>query len=222
MRATDRELLDDPVDSPAELEGSLRDIEIANRFLGGASPVRRIFQKIDPRTVLDIGTGSGDIPLALVRDFERTGRDLRVTCLDSSAQMLDIARRRTAGHAALSFVLANGEALPFADDSFDVVMCNLALHHFDPEPAVRLLREMRRVARLQPVLCDLRRAGIGWLGAYIFSRVVSRNRLTRHDAPLSARRAYTPDEARDLCRIAGWRNPRVDRVPFYRMLLRDE
>lgn len=222
MRATDRELLDDPVESLAELEGSLRDIEIANRFLGGISPVRRIFRKICPKTALDIGTGAGDIPLALVRDAQRSGRELRITCLDSSAQMLDIARRRTAANPALSFVCANGEALPFADGAFDVVMCNLALHHFDPQPAVRLLREMRRVARLKPVLCDLRRAGIGWLGAYLFSRIVSRNRLTRHDAPLSARRAYTPDEARELCRIAGWRSPRVARAPFYRMLLRDE
>ncbi len=222
MRVSDRELLDDPVESVAELEGSLRDIEIANRFLGGTSPLRLIFQEIEPRTALDIGTGAGDIPLALIRDAQRSGRELRITCLDSSVQMLDIARRRTSANPALSFVCANGEALPFADDAFDVVMCNLALHHFDPEPAVLLLREMRRVARLQPVLCDLRRARIGWLGAYVFSRMVSRNRLTRHDAPLSARRAYTPNEALELCRIAGWHNPRVQRTPFYRMLLRDD
>ncbi|MDQ2680197.1 MAG: methyltransferase domain-containing protein [Candidatus Eremiobacteraeota bacterium] len=221
MRVTDRELMDDPVESIAELEGSLRDIELANHFLGGSAPVRRAFKTLNPRTALDIGTGSSDIPLALVRDAARRGADLQITCLDSSAQILEIAARRTGSPRSLHFVRGIGESLPFSDGQFDVVMCNLALHHFNPKAAVALLREMRRVARVTPLLCDLRRSPLGFVGAYLFSRIVSNNRLTRHDAPLSSRRAYTPSEARELCASAGWQSARIERMPFYRMLLRD-
>jgi ubiquinone/menaquinone biosynthesis C-methylase UbiE len=135
--------------------------------------------------------------------------------------MLAIARRATAADPALSFVRGDGGALPFADGAFDVVTCTLALHHFEPDGARALLRELRRVARLSPVVCDLRRSPVAFAATWLWSRT-SRNRLTRHDAPLSVRRAYTPGEALALARDAGWRAPRVRREPFFRMTLTDE
>jgi ubiquinone/menaquinone biosynthesis C-methylase UbiE len=171
--------------------------------------------------VLDVGSGAGDVPLALVRDGARRGVQVHVTCLDHSEQMLAIARRATGSDPALSFVRADGGALPFPDGAFDVVTCTLALHHFDPDGARALLRELRRVARVSPVVCDLRRSPTAFAATWLWSRT-SRNRLTRHDAPLSVRRAYTPAEALALARDAGWRAPRVRREPFFRMTLTDE
>ncbi|MDP9017046.1 MAG: methyltransferase domain-containing protein, partial [Candidatus Eremiobacteraeota bacterium] len=173
------------------------------------------------KTVLDVGCGSGDIALALVEQAQDQCRELRVTCLDISEQMLHIAQTRTANHPSLAFVLGDGKGLPFEDGAFDVVMCNLALHHFDPQGAAALLAEMRRVARITPFISDLRRSPIGYVGAWLFSRLTTTNRLTRHDAPLSVRRAYTTSEAVQFARDAGWRNPVVKRAPFYRMVLQD-
>ena len=116
---------------------------------------------------------------------------------------------------------ADGGALPFGDGAFDVVICTLALHHFEPAGARALLRELRRVARIVPVVCDLRRSALAFAATWLWSRT-SRNRLTRHDAPLSVRRAYTPAEALALARDAGWRAPHVRREPFFRMTLTDE
>lgn len=214
MRATDRELIDDPIESLDELAQNFRDIEAANRWLGGLAVVRRAFPA-GARSVLDVGSGSADIPRALARS------GLHVTVLDSSNAVLDLARRRAQGCTGLDFICADGTALPFPNRSFDVVMCNLALHHFDPEPAVKLLRELRRVARLRTVVTDLRRSRAAWVGAWLFSRCVSRNRLTHHDAPLSALRAYTPHEALELAELAGWQRPRVRVAPFFRMALTD-
>jgi len=84
-----------------------------------------------------------------------------------------------------------------------------------------LLRELRRVARTTPIVCDLARSRAAYAGTWLVTRL-SRNRLTRHDAPLSVRRAYTPDEALALARDAGWRGARVRREPFFRMTLTDE
>ncbi|GAC1500436.1 MAG: class I SAM-dependent methyltransferase [Vulcanimicrobiaceae bacterium] len=212
--------MDAPVQSLPELESSLRDIERANRWLGGIAPVRAAVLASDARSVLDVGCGSGDIASAILSAGRSLGRDISVTCVDISDQMLQIARARTA-NPAITFVRADATALPFAAASFDVVMCNLALHHFDERSAPRLLQEMRRVAARVPLVCDLRRSVVGYLGAWALSRVATSNRLTRHDAPLSMRRASTPDEAVRLARSAGWRSPSVRRAAFFRMLLRD-
>ncbi|MDQ6929481.1 MAG: methyltransferase domain-containing protein [Candidatus Eremiobacteraeota bacterium] len=214
--------MDDPVESIHELEANLRDIERANRWLGGIAPVKSAIFSLGAKTVLDVGCASADIALELVEHAQDQCRDLCITCLDISEQMLTIAQTRTANHPALRFVQGDGADLPFADAEFDVVMCNLALHHFDPGSAVVLLREMRRVARISPLVCDLRRSVVSYAGAWTLSRLTTANRLTRHDAPLSVLRAYTPSEAEDLALRAGWHNPRVERTPFYRMIVRDE
>jgi SAM-dependent methyltransferase len=220
-RATTRELLDAPVESLAELEGNFNDIEAVNRFLGGVRAVRRAVCAFSPATIVDVGAGSADIPRALARSASRAGRSLRITCVDANADVLKIARRRAAGDPSLSFAQADGIRLPYADGAFDVAMCNLTLHHCDPPAAVALLRELRRVARAAPVVTDLRRSRVAWLGAKVLTACCTRNRLTRNDAPLSVLRAYTPDEALALAVAAGWRNPRVQAVPVYRIVLID-
>jgi SAM-dependent methyltransferase len=219
-RVIARELMDERVDDVGELEANLRDIAFANARLGGSTPVVRAVRALGARRVLDVGSGAGDVPLALVRDGARRGVQLHVTCLDRSEQMLAIARQAAAGDPALTFVHADGESLPFGDAAFDVVTCTLALHHFEPDAARALLREVRRVARVSPVVCDLRRSAAAFAATWLWSRT-SRNRLTRHDAPLSVRRAYTPREALALARDAGWHQPHVRSEPFFRMTLTD-
>ena len=220
LRAAGRELLDDTVESIGELEENFRDIEKANRFLGGLSAIGSAVHLLDPRTIVDVGCGSADIAHALAREARAKGKELRVTCVDTSPDVLQIARRRH-GDPALNFVVGNGAGLPFEDASFDVAMCNLTLHHCDPPAAVALLRELRRVARLAPVVTDLRRSRLAWAGASLLVSIFTRNRLTRHDAPLSVLRAYTPCEVIQLASDAGWSNPRVRLTPFYRMVVSD-
>jgi SAM-dependent methyltransferase len=220
-RAVARELMDDPIESLAELEANLADIEFANRTFGGIAPVLREVRRCRAGSLLDVCCGSADVPLAIVRDARRRGARIALTLLDRSAQMLTIARRRANGEAGVTFAAGDATALPFGDAAFDVVTCNLALHHFEPDAARGLLRELRRVARLMPVVCDLRRSRAAYAAAFAWSRVGSRNRLTRNDAPLSVRRAYTPPEARDLALAAGWPAPQVRAEAFFRMTISD-
>ena len=171
--------------------------------------------------MLDVCCGSGDVVRAVVRDAGRRRVAMTATGLDRSAHMLEIARRRTPPEIRLQFALGDALALPFVDAAFDIVTCNLALHHFEPDAAHRVLRELRRVARHLPLVCDLRRSRPAYAAALMWSRLVSRNRLTRHDAPLSVRRAYTARELHALAAGAGWRAPRVRHEAFFRMTLID-
>jgi len=219
-RSTARELMDDPAVDAGELAENFADIERANAWFGGSrAVVREVFAR-DARRVLDVGCGSADIPRALLAEGRRRGRGLEVVALDRSAAVLQIARERSHGESGLQFVQAEGEALPFGDGEFDVAICNLALHHFDPPAAVRLLAELRRVA-VAPLVCDLRRSRFAYLATRGFATFLARNRLTKHDAPLSVLRAYSPAEALQLARRAGWQAPRVRRDALFRMVLSD-
>lgn len=206
------ELLDGALDDPATLRNNLRDMGRANRFTGGASLSRHAIDALAPPpaplNLLDVGTGGADIPLALLADARRGHRRVAVTAVDGRPEVLAAARAarpeidRT---EALVLDVADGRSLPYADASFDVAHASLVLHHLEPADAVSFLRELARVARRGIVVNDLSRRRVTVLGSWLLSRVFTRNAYSRHDAPLSARRAYTLTEAQALLAEAGLR-----------------
>ncbi len=220
-RVVAHELMDDPAVNPAELAENFDDIEYANRVFGGIGPVASAMRRVRAERLLDVGCGSADVPRALLARARAQKRSLEVVALDASETVLAIARERSSGEPSLRFVRGDAARLPFDDGSFDVATCNLALHHFEPEAAVTVLAELRRVARVMPIVCDLERSRIAYAATRLFARFVARNRLTKHDAPLSVERAYTAREVEALARRAGWRRPLVRRTPFFRILLVD-
>lgn len=210
------ELLDGPLDDPATLAGNLRDLARVNRLLGGITLSRQALEGLAGRaadrgaviSLLDVGTGGADVPLALLADWKRRGRRLQITAVDDRREVLDAARRVRPEIDAvdgLTLAVADGRALPWSDGAFDVVHCSLLVHHLGERDAVRLLREMARVARRGVVVNDLARGRLAWLGAWLLAHLATGNRYTRHDAPLSVRRAYTLPEARALLAVAGLR-----------------
>ena len=171
----------------------------------------------EPVSILDLGTGSADIPLAIARWASRRSIPVDIVASDVSDEMLDVARNEVAGHCNITLARYDAREVPLPDDSFDLVLCSLSLHHFRPEDAVRVLREMDRLARVGFILNDLYRSRLGHAAAWLAARLTTRNRLTRNDAPLSVRRAYTPDELRDLLRRAGIEDAMISRHLWFRM-----
>ena len=218
------ELLDQAGHDPAELAANLRDIRTVNRLAGGVATVLRhlpgLLSQIPhgrPVEILDLATGCGDIPLRLAAWADRQRRPLYLTVTDRSPEILAEARRTLAGVPGVTFTVCDARAVPFPERSFDVVLCSLALHHFSPGEAVQVLREMDRLSRIGFILNDIRRCLAGFVAAWGASRVATRNRLTRHDMPLSVLRAYTPDELRALLRQAGIHDAAVTTHPLFRM-----
>ena len=218
------ELLDAPAPDRPTLAGNLRDIRLVNRALGFAAAVVREVAAVTARigradwTLLDVATGLADIPLAIVRWARRRGLRPRVLAGDLSPAVLAAAR----GHAgrAPEIALLRFDALhaPFADRGVDIVTCSLALHHFAPDDAVALLRELGRIAGHALIVSDLERCVPGYLGACLLAAVL-RNRMTHHDAPVSVLRAYTVEEVRRLAADAGLANARVARRFAFRLVL---
>jgi ubiquinone/menaquinone biosynthesis C-methylase UbiE len=205
------ELLDGPLDDPAALAANLRDLTWINRRLGGIALSQRALDAlaggwVGPLTLLDVGTGAADIPAALQERARRGGREVIVTALDSRPEVVAAAisiRPALASRAGFAFQVGDGRSIPLPDQSQDIVHASLVLHHLEPEEAMALLREMGRVARIGIIVNDLARGRLAWLGAWLLSHTVTRSRLTRNDAPVSVRRAYTASEMRAMFVAAG-------------------
>lgn len=215
-RVVAAELMDEPGVDRRELATSLRDLRGVNRWLGGTRVVLHHLARLAAGapggefTVLDVATGSADIPLHVARWARTRGLRARVTATDAHAGTLALAREHAAGDPDVRVEPADALHLPYADAEFDFALCSTALHHFADGDAVRVLRELRRVARRGVVVNDLRRSRPALLGARLLAATVWRaHPVTRHDGPLSVRRAFTPGELLALGRRAGMADARV-------------
>ncbi len=222
QRIVDPEFTEDPDVDPHELAQSFDDLERANRSFGGVDPVVESVFALDVRWLLDVGCGSADIPRALLREARSRGRRLEIVALDRRDVVLDIARTRTPDEPLMRFVRADARLLPFPDAAFDVATCNLTLHHFDPAEAIDVLRELRRVTRQTPIVCDLERTKVAHVASQTFARFVAKHRLIKHDAPLKVRRSYTVEEVKEMAELAGWNAPTVRRTKYFRYLASDD
>jgi ubiquinone/menaquinone biosynthesis C-methylase UbiE len=201
------------MDRPAsfgELAGALRAITQLNRFFGGRRltlrHVRRLLAALPADrlvTVLDVGAGAADIPVALARWARRRGRRIRVLALDRDSATLTYARGYAAAYPEITLVQGDALALPVPPGSVDVVISAMTLHHLQPEEAVRYLAEIDTVSRLGWVVNDLVRGRVAHRLVWAATRLFSRNAMARHDGPMSILRSYTPSELASLCEKAG-------------------
>jgi len=207
------ELLDDPYADPALVRAELRDIERLNTMFGGTRAVldalRPIFEKAGSGergmgngaarwTLLDVGTGAGDIPRAVQRLAKHHGIDLDLLGVERIPAAAGLARA-----AGVATIVADGAALPLAPRSVDVVLASQVLHHVPREVGVRWIAAFDRIARRAVVLADLRRSRLAMAGMWAVSFPLGLPRQTRRDAVLSLRRGFTRAELASLLRDAG-------------------
>jgi len=217
--------MDDPELDPAEHALALRGLARLNalsrsdRILWLA--VREVAQRVGRRLrVLDLATGSGDVPLALAGRAMRAGIELDLHACDISETALTHARDR-ADRLGIHINLWRHDAVtePF-DRRFDVVTCSLFLHHLDTAHAARFLKNAASAADHTLLVSDLRRDPAGLAVAWGASRLATRSRIVHVDAVKSVRAAYTPQEMGELARCAGLRGGEVCTRWPWRMLLR--
>ncbi len=113
-------------------------------------------------------------------------------------------------------VIGDALALPFADESFDLVTCSLFVHHLEPEQIVRFIGEALRVCRIAVLINDLRRSAVS-LALTCLGLPLFRSRLTRHDAIASVRRAYTMTEIEGILKNVPTRGLEIRPHYLFRM-----
>ncbi|HVA58009.1 MAG TPA: methyltransferase domain-containing protein [Gemmatimonadaceae bacterium] len=214
------EYLDDPAVPAAVRERSLRDVVRSNTLFGGARALLRELARVLPAggadaTLLDVGTGLGDLPRRARRLAERRGVRLTTFGCDASESLIGAARPSLI-HCACGDALA----LSFATHSVDIVTCSQLLHHFEHHDGVRLIRELHRVARRAVIVSDLRRSWVAAGGFWLASFPLGFHPITRHDGVASVLRGFTAAELAALVCDATGRAPAVRRHPGYRLTAR--
>jgi ubiquinone/menaquinone biosynthesis C-methylase UbiE len=219
------EYLDTPGQDPQELWGLLQDIRRTNRRFGGRRLIldylRHFLPALParPLRLLDVATASADIPCAIAAWARAAEVAASITAFDMSADILAHAAQDTARFPEITLMRGDARALPFPDCAFDIVICGLAMHHFTFTDGVRVLREIDRVARSAFVVNDIVRSWGAYVGAWLDTHLLSHNRLSRHDGPLSVLRSFTPREFREMVEAAGLRNVALHHHPMFRVAL---
>jgi ubiquinone/menaquinone biosynthesis C-methylase UbiE len=212
------ELLDDPDAAPALVCESLRNIGRANRWFGGAAAVRfglaHAFAGAPATsfTLLDVGTGLGDLP----RMAGAWARDRGITLTPVGLER-HTAAARLARSLGLPTVIGDAAMLPFASRSIDLVLLSQVAHHFAPAAIVHLLRECQRVARRAVIVTDLRRSALAAVGFSMAARLLGFDAATLRDGVTSLRRGFTTRSLAALLREAGL-GARVARRPGARLV----
>src|SRR6267143_1130536 len=152
------EMMDRDQPPSAELELDLERIRQLNRWFGSyhliLGFIRSWIRPADKLRVVDLATGSGDIPRLIVDLARKIGAKVEIDALDRQPATLDIARELSAAYPEISYIEA--DILEWRPEQhYDVVLCSLALHHFSHRDAVRVLRLCRELSRKFVLVSDL-------------------------------------------------------------------
>ena len=207
-RVVTAEILDSDDCPPSEIEASLRDLSRMNRWFGGVATTRKLIERVASATgkksfsVLEVAAGFGEVPKVAAQQLKRRGIAIDVTLLDRARSHLLGGNRSVAADAL---------ALPFPDNSFDLVSSSLFAHHLDPAEFARFGVEALRVSRVAVLINDLVRHPLH-LALIYAGFPLMRSYVSRNDGIASVRRAYVPHEVRDIlaAALADGSAPRVE------------
>jgi 2-polyprenyl-3-methyl-5-hydroxy-6-metoxy-1,4-benzoquinol methylase len=226
------EMMDRPQPVSPELERDLERIRQLNRWFGSyrlvLSFMRRWIKSATADSssgepgarmrVADVATGSGDIPRLIVDYARKIGAHVEIDAVDRQAAILEIATKLSAGYPEISYREANILEWDWAE-AYDIVLCSLTLHHFSDDDAVKVLFRCRELSRRFVLVSDLRRGFLARVGVHLLTALIFREPMTRHDARLSAERAFSFSEMRGLAVRAGWKNFGHKRFRFARQAI---
>lgn len=205
-RRSDPELMDAPGLPADEVADAYAVLRRVNRHLGNNRVIDHQVGRFvleDPIgpvvSMLDVGSGSGDIPRRIAQRLDRLNVDRVVPiALDHDPVATAIAGSTSFDGSPVQVVRGDALRLPFPDRSVDLVTAVKFAHHFEGQALARLLSEMARVARCRVIVLDIRRHWLAYWGFVAWSRVFTRNRLVRFDGPLSVLRGFTDEELTEL------------------------
>jgi len=226
VRNRQPELMDDPDLDAASHRSALAGLARINRFSNSAGVLWPSLQKVAaehpnrPLRVLDVATGSGDVPLALVQKAAKAGVKLEILGVDLSQVAIAEAEVRSelGRHENLRFEVRDVLKPPLPE-GFDAVICSLFLHHLEADDAVKLMKAMKHAAGRMVLINDLSRSRMNYLQVWFASHVLSGSPVVHVDGPRSVRAAFAPEEMRSFAEAAGMAGAKVEKRFPCRMLL---
>ena len=223
-RIDTEEMLDAGLGTDRDVAENLSDLRTINRYLGGTSTIIRAIGDslggdTKPFSLLDVGTGSADIPCEVVEWGSQRGISVQAVAMDLSERNIRVSRSELGVSPVVDMVQADALRIPFAENSFDYVTASLFLHHFREAEVIKLLATFGSIARKAVIVNDLVRNLVPYWFMRISAPLFVKSFLTRNDGPISVLRGFTTSELTHLADEAGLKRYTIRRVFPYRLVL---
>lgn len=224
QRSKALELMDDRTIGGAELHEALRQLRVINWALGAARPtvegVAHFWHAAGQPTtltILDVGAGSGDMSSALFRWAKHNAVELHIVLVDIHPETCAAAAQAHTDEPGVTVICS--DLLQLALQPVDIVTAALFTHHFSQEQLPDVYRAMVHAARYGVIVNDLHRHPLAWAFIWIATRVLSRNRMIRNDAPLSVQRGFRAADLQQLRAVPGLGRLQYMWRPLFRYLI---
>ena len=222
---TQPELMDRPQPVSEELKKDLENLVSLNKRFGSHRLLRYFLNRwIKPGSVcrvLDLATGAGDLPRAMVQWARSNRIQISVDAVDFQQSTLSIAQSPSHGFPEISWRCADIRSYESAAP-YDLVHCSLALHHFSEADAINVLQRCNALSRRWTLVSDLERSRFATSAIWLLTQFFYRDPMTRYDARVSAKRAFSAKEMTGMARAAGWKAVEHSRFLFARQALWNE
>ncbi len=204
QRTLQKELMDDPKVPAGEMRLVLKDIDFANRVLGGnritIDALQRLFMKYPQNSysIMDVGCGDGSMMRKIASFCRKRQIQIELEGWDLSAAGVSQGMQASRDYPEIKLVQADILKHPCPPKSFDFVITTLTMHHFEDDQLELLLKRMTALARKGVVINDLHRNRLAYALFKGFSTIFIRTRIARHDGLVSIRRGFRRKELQGL------------------------
>ncbi|MBO6795194.1 MAG: methyltransferase domain-containing protein [Balneolaceae bacterium] len=204
---------------PEKLHRTYQQFKTINRLLSGwkriyKSRIRPKLEREQINTMLDIGFGGGDIPIAITKWANRDGFDLEILAIELDDRALEFAQQLDAPKS-ITFEKKHAKELIAEDCRFDFVISNHVLHHLSDEEIPVLLNESDELAKKSVIFNDIERNAVGYTLFASITPLLFRDSFITVDGLISIKRSFKSEELERII-PKKWK---IDQMPLFRILL---
>jgi 2-polyprenyl-3-methyl-5-hydroxy-6-metoxy-1,4-benzoquinol methylase len=227
-RIEQEELMDTEFFSLETMKETLKFLSFTNRYFGGNRVIldkltawSKNWKQDELIDILDIGTGGGDIPIAISQWAFKNKFNVRITGIDLMKDIVEIANENVFGIKNILIEQKDFYELEKSPGSFDYVVASLFLHHTPVSQSIQTLQLMNSISRRGIILSDLHRTWPSYISVKLLSNLIG-NHVVKHDGPLSVQRSFHVKELQDLAEKSGITFLKAQKEPWFRLSLSGE
>jgi len=199
-RSTEKELMDDLSLDEVQIKSILKDITLANRWLGGNKITLKALDQLfkeHPRekyTIIDIGCGDGHMLREVAEHCTEKHIQTQLIGLDLNEKSINIAKESSGNYGNITYKLQDVLALKPEEFHCDILLCTLTLHHFSQEQILTFIKKFTLLATIGIVVNDLDRSKISFALFKVFSRLFIKTTIAKHDGLISIKSGFTKND----------------------------
>ena len=207
------EIMDDLDCNGEVVDQTLRELDVINHWLGGnnvtLNGLKELLRNTNPEkiiSIVDLGCGSGEMLRIIAKQAKRENRNVKLLGLDANPNITSFAQKRSTYFNNIEFEAQNIFSKEFQERKFDIVLATLFFHHFDDEQLKDFFIQLKSQTKIGIIINDIHRHSLAYHSIKLLTKLFSKSKMVKYDAPLSVLRAFKKQELIDILDKAGIKN----------------